>query len=228
MEKQQLLTLLKEIREKSPKRKFTQNFDLIFNLQGLDIKKPDQKVDFYLNLPHNRGKKVRACGFVDAQLAAQSKQVFDTTIPKDEFSKWANKKKEQKKLADDHDYFIAQVDLMSQVAATFGKTLGPKGKMPSPKAGGVVPATAQLAPLVARLQTLARVQTKNDLSVKLPIGLDTLKDEDIADNILAVYNTLLTKLPQEKNNLKNVMLKLTMGQPYKIEDLKKKEEQKKK
>ncbi len=227
MEKEQVIHILKELREKTPKRKFTQSVDLVFNLQGLDLKKPEQKVDFYLNLPHQRGKKTVSCALVDAQLATQAKAVFDQTITKEEFPKWNNKKKEQKKLADECDYFVAQADLMTQVAATFGKVLGPKGKMPSPKAGCVIPASAQLQPLITRLSTLVRVQTKNDLSVKVQIGMETMKDDELADNVLAVYNTLLTKLPQEKNNLKNVLIKLTMGPIFKIDSTSKKAEEKK-
>lgn len=228
MEKTQLLHVLKEVREKSPKRKFSQTVDLIFNLQGLDLKKPEQKVDFYINLPHNRGKKTRACALFDVTLANQAKGLFDQVISKEEFPKWAGKKKEQKKLAESCDYFVAQVDLMSQIAQTFGKVLGPKGKMPNPKAGCVVPGTAQLQPLITRLATLVRIQTKNDLSVKVPVGMDNMKDEDLADNVLAVYNTLLTKLPQEKNNVKNVLVKFTMGPVFVVDTASKKAEEKKK
>ncbi len=227
MEKEQILHVLSELREKSPKRTFTQSFDLIFNLQGLDLKKPEQKVDFYLNLPHKRGKKITSCAFVDATLEKTARGVFDRLIIKEEFSKWNGKKKEQKKLAEQCTFFVAQTDLMTQVAATFGKVLGPKGKMPNPKAGCVISTTTPLQPLITRLSTLVRVQTKNDLSVKVLIGIETLKDEELADNILAVYNTLLSKLPQEKNNIKNTLLKLTMGPAFKLDTSTKKTEEKK-
>ena len=94
MEKEQVIHILKELREKSPKKKFTQTFDLIFNLQGLDLKKPEQKVDFYLNLPHQRGKKITICAFVDAPLLTQAKTVFDKVISKEELPKWSKNKKE--------------------------------------------------------------------------------------------------------------------------------------
>lgn len=217
MEKTQLLHVLKEIREKSPKRQFSQTVDLIFNLQGLDLKKPDQKVDFYINLPHNRGKKTRACALLDVTLANQAKGLFDQVISKEEFPKWAGKKKEQKKLAESCDYFVAQVDLMSQIAQTFGKVLGPKGKMPNPKAGCVFPTTIpNLQPIKDKLVNLARLQTKGELSIKVSVGMDTMSDTDITDNILAIYQTLLTKLPQEENNVKNVGVKFTMGPLFKI------------
>jgi ribosomal protein L1 len=45
-----------------------------------------------------------------------------------------------------------------------------------------------------------------------------MKDEDIAENILSFYNTILSLLPQEKNNIKNIFLKLTMSKPLLIGD----------
>lgn len=217
MEKQEVLKTLKELREKSPKRKFQQSVDIIINLQNLDLKKPEHKVDLYLQLPHFSGKKSKICAFVDAQLAQKAKGAFDTVILKEEFAKWQNNKKEQKKLATSHDFFVSQVEIMAQVAAIFGKVLGARGKMPNPKAGCVVPGNIpSVEHLANKLQTTVRLQTKNELSVKASVGIESMKDEDLADNILSVYNTLLSKLPQEKNNIRYMALKLTMSQMVRI------------
>ncbi len=216
MERQDIIHALKNVREKSPKRKFSQTIDFIVNLQGLDLKKPEHKVDLAVPLPHERAKKLRLCGFVDSQLAAQAKTMFATVVTKDEFPKWASDKRAQKKLADTHDLFISQVEVMAQVAATFGKVLGPRGKMPNPRAGAVIPGAAQLAPLMKRWENMVKVQTKNELVIKVPVGDEKMNDEQIADNVLAVYNTLLSKLPQEKNNVRNTLLKFTMGPIFKI------------
>ena len=97
MEKQEVLKSIKELREKSPKKNFSQSVDLVINLQNLDLKKPEHKVDLYLQLPHPRGKKLKLCAFVDAQLAQKAKGVFDNVVTKDEFAKWINNKKEQNK-----------------------------------------------------------------------------------------------------------------------------------
>ncbi len=217
MEKQQVLNTIKELREKSSKKKFSQSVDLLINLQNLDLKKPEHKVDLYLQLPHSRGKKLKIGAFVDSQLAQKARSVFDTVITKEDFPKWNGNKKEQKKLAGSHDYFVSQVEIMAQVAAAFGKVLGARGKMPNPKAGCVVPGSIpSLEPLAAKLQNTVRLQTKNETSVKASIGIESMKDDDLAENILAVYNTLLSKLPQEKNNIKYVAIKLTMGPMIKI------------
>ena len=217
MEKQEVLKSIKELREKSPKKNFSQSVDLVINLQNLDLKKPEHKVDLYLQLPPPTSKKLKLCAFVDAQLAQKAKGVFDNVVTKDEFAKWINNKKEQKKLANSNDFFVAQVEIMAQVAVTFGKVLGARGKMPNPKAGCVVPGSiSNLEPIANKLQNTVKLQTKNETSVKTSIGIESMKDEDLADNVLAVYNTLLSKLPQEKNNIKYTAIKFTMGPIIKI------------
>lgn len=222
MNKEEVLKAIKELREKSPKRKFSQSVDLVVNLQNLDLKKPEHKVDLYIQLPHSKGKKLRLCAFVDAQLESKAKGLFDTVIVKNDFPKWLNNKKEQKKLASSHDFFVAQVELMTQIAQTFGKVLGSRGKMPNPKAGCVVPgAIPTLEPVVKKLQNMVRLQTKNELCIKASIGTEKMKDEELADNFLAAYNALLSALPQEKNNIKYAALKLTMGPLFKMGEKKK-------
>lgn len=216
MEKQEVLNTLKELREKSPKKAFAQSVDILMNLKEMDLKKQDHKIDLYIQLPHNKGKKIRLCAFVDEQLAKQAKTLCETVILKADFDKWKRDLKSQKKLAETHDFFIAQAEVMVPVAAAFGKTLGARGKMPSPKAGCVVPGTVNLEPLVNKLQNTVRLQTKNELSIKATIGSEKMDDSQLADNALAVYNQVLPKLPQEKNNLRYVALKLTMGPLFKV------------
>ena len=167
-------------------------------------------------MPHGLGKKVKICGFVK-QLKDKSKEAFDETIVLDDFVKYAKDKKAIKKLANKYDYFVAQADLMAKVASTFGRVLGPKGKMPNPKSGCVVPAVIpSLKPLAEKLQNTVKLQTRNELAVKVGIGKESMKDEDIEANIEIVYNTVLKIMPHEKNNVRQVILKLTMGKPYVI------------
>ncbi len=216
MDKQLVLKALKDLRASEHKTTFSQSIDMQIRLKEINIKKQDQKIDLFLVLPHSLGRKKKIIAFVDAQLGAQAKGAVDTVVLKEDFPKYAKDKKAQKKLASAHDYTIAQLELMSTFAATFGKAFGSKGKMPSPKAGCVVPGTAQLASLIQKLQNTVKLQTKNDDVIRTVVGTDKMSDEELADNILAIYNTLLTKLPQEKNNIKDVILKFTMGPVYYI------------
>ena len=91
MEEKEILNALKELREKSPSKKFVQSVDLHINLKYLDLKKPEHKIDLFMQLPKGRGRKLKLGAFVDQQLLAQAKKLFDTVIIKDDFSKWNNK-----------------------------------------------------------------------------------------------------------------------------------------
>src|SRR3989344_5984511 len=112
MEKKDVLNTLKLMREKSEKKKFSQSVDLLIKLQQYDLKK-NEKLDLYLTLPHPRPKKMKLAAFVDGQLAEQARKYFDVVITKTDFPKWLNNKKDQKKLASEHDFFVSQVELMS-------------------------------------------------------------------------------------------------------------------
>jgi large subunit ribosomal protein L1 len=230
MEKKEFIDAIKKLRESSVKRNFNQSIDLIINLKAIDLKKPEQKVDLFLVLPHTKGKEVKVCALVGNELATQAKGVFDKVILNDDFSKY-NEKKILKKLASEYDFFIAQANLMAPIATTFGKTLGPRGKMPNPKAGCVVPGTAQLAPVKEKLQRTVHIQTKNETILKTGIGTEAMKDEDIAENAYFIYNAVVQALPQEKANLKSIILKTTMGVPILMTDngpiIKEKKEKKK-
>jgi large subunit ribosomal protein L1 len=214
MEKKEIIDTIKKVRKISKKRNFNQSFDLIINIKGLDLKKNENKIDDYVELHNSKGKKVRVCAFVGSELESEAKKVCDKTIREDEFKKLD--KKEVKKLCSEYDYFIAQANIMPKVAASFGKILGPKGKMPDPKAGCVVPPKANLKPLYDKLQKLVKLTTKKGPSVKAMVGSEDMKDEDVADNVHLAYTHFMHMLPQRENNIKNVIIKLTMSKPLKI------------
>ena len=215
MDKTKIKTALEEVKKNSKKRKFNQSYDLVIALQNLDLKKTDQQVDFYTLLHFTRGKKIKICAFVGPELKDEATKVCDTTLVVGDFPKYADKKL-AKKLAEEHDYFIAQANIMGKVAGTFGKVLGPRGKMPNPKAGCVVPPKAQLKPLYDKLQKTIRISAKTALMMQCAIGAEDMNDEEVIDNILTAYNQLIHHLPNHENNVKAVFLKLTMGKPVKV------------
>lgn len=216
MDKNEILVDIKQLREIAVKRNFEQTFDLIVSLKNLNLKKPENNVNTFYALPHSKGKKAKVCAFVSNELITKAKASCDLAILASDFGKYD--KKAAKKLAAQYDFFIAQGNLMAQIATVFGKVLGPRGKMPNPKAGCVVQATDDLKPVVERLHKTVRIQTKNELAIKVPVGVLSMKDEDVAENILHVYNTLLQELPQEKNNIRRVLLKLTMSKPISLRE----------
>jgi len=214
MNDQEVIAAIKKIRESTSKKKFSQTVDLIVNLKQLDLKKTDQQVNAFLVLPHTRGKKLKICALVDKELFNSAKESYDRVIMRDEFSKFD--KKSMRKLANEFDFFVAQANVMPDIAKYMGKVLGTKGKMPNPKADCVVPPTANVKELYDKLQKTIRLQTKNELAIKCPVGSESMPDNDLKDNVMAVYNSLLRVLPKEKHNIKKALLKLTMGPPVLI------------
>jgi large subunit ribosomal protein L1 len=202
---EQLKKALTELRT-AKERKFDQTVDLIVNLQKFDVKKSN--VNLFVSVPHKiKDKKI--AGFLEV------KNDNIATITPDEFKKYTDKAK-LKGLVNSYDFFIAQASLMPSVATSFGRALGPTGKMPSPQLGILMNADEKtLRELKNKINTSVKIKIK-EASVKIPIGKQSMKDEDIIENIMAIYNTLLKTLPRNKENIKNIELKFTMTKPSKI------------
>src|SRR3989338_4334941 len=173
MEKQELQSALQKAKDISEKRNFRQSFDIIINLKGLDLKKQEHQIDLFITLPHPRGKKAKVCAFVGAELMEQAKSVCDFAVPSDNFEKY-KEKKEIKKLANSYDFFIAQANIMPKVATAFGRVFGPRGKMPNPKSGGVVPPNANIRPLYEKLQRTIRATAKTAPLIQCAIGTEEM------------------------------------------------------
>jgi len=215
MDKEQIQAAVSKAKDTSEKRNFRQSFDLIINLKGLDLKKQEHQIDAFITLPHARGKKVRVCALVGAELESQAKGIFDSVILSDNFEKY-KEKKDVRKVANSFDFFVAQANMMPKVATTFGRVFGPRGKMPNPKSGAIVPPNANLKPLYEKLQRTIRANAKTAPSIQCPIGTEEMDINDVTENALTVYNSIIHILPNEKHNIRDVYVKLTMGRPVKV------------
>ena len=203
--KQDLQKALVELR-KGKERKFDQTLDLIINLQRFDPRK--NSINLVIPVPFKiKDKKI--CAFLETE----NKNV--TTITQVSFKKYSDKNK-LKKLVKKFDFFIAEAKLMPLVATTFGKVLGPAGKMPSPQLGIMMKVDDKtIADLKNKINNSVKIRVK-EASIKLPIGKQSMKDEELIENILAVYNAIVKELPRDKENIKNIEIKFTMTKPQKI------------
>ena len=189
--KKDLEKALVELR-KGEERKFNQTADLIINLQKFDQKK--NQVNLFVNVPFKiKDKKI--CAFLEV------KNENVETITPEQFKRYSDKK-ELKNLVKRFDFFIAQASVMPRVATTFGKVLGPAGKMPSPQLGIVMDANAkEIEEIKKKVENSVKIRIKEP-SIKLAIGKQSMKDSEIIENIFSVYNAVLKILPKEVENVK--------------------------
>lgn len=205
MEKQDIIKALKELREQE-KRNFEQGVDLIVNMKKIDIKKTP--INTFVHIPYKiRDRKV--CAFLNKKNANVS------TIIKDEFERYKDKRN-VKKLARQYEFFIASANLMPAVATTFGRVLGTVGKMPSPQLGVITSEDSEtINSILNKIGNNARIKAK-EASIKMLVGREGMKDEEIAENAIAIYNAIFSILPNKNDNIKSVLIKFTMSKPKKI------------
>jgi len=216
MDKNKCIKVLDKLRKDSKKRNFKQSVELIINLQDMDFKNPQHKINLFINLNKTIGKKRTVCAFVDMDLVSKAKKVFDKVIDVSEFTKYSENIRVAKKLAGKYDFFVSQANIMAKVASNFGRILGPRNKMPNPKVGCVINPKTDFDALYNKLQHTIAIRVERNPVVHLMVGKEDMKDDDIVDNIIIAYNTIVHSLPKEKNNMKNVLLKFTMSKPIKL------------
>ncbi len=202
----ELKEALAELR-KEKERKFVQTVDLIVNLKGLDFKKTN--ISTVVPVPH-KVKEKKVCAFLNA------KSEIVPTVTKAEFTKY-NDKKALKVLIKKYDSFIAHAPLMPAVATTFGKVLGPTGKMPSPQLGIMMHDTPEeIRNTLNKVDKSAKIRIREG-SVKIAVGKTDMSDEQISENVRSIYSGLVNALPTKKDNVKNVLVKFTMTKPVEVQ-----------
>jgi len=198
---------LKKLRTEAKERKFDQSVDLIINLRGLDVRK--ENISVVVNVPH-KIKDKNVCGFLT------KKSSLVSTITEPDFAKYKDKKA-LKNLVKKYDFFIAIAPLMPKVATTFGKVLGPAGKMPSPQLGLLTQESDEaVKEILDKISKAVKIRAK-EASIKLAVGKSSMEDEEIAANADAIYNAIVNVLPNKKENVRSVMVKFTMDKPEKVE-----------
>ena len=161
--------------------KFDQTVELIVSL-GIDAKQADQMIRGSLSLPHGVGKTKRVICFCPDHLAEQAKaagaikaggQALVQEIEKENFT--------------DFDVAISTPDMMRFVGR-LGKVLGPKGLMPSPKAGTV---TADVNTAI-REYAAGKVEFRNDAggNVHSVVGKQSFEKSKLVENINAMIGHL--------------------------------------
>lgn len=212
LDQKTIVNAVKEAKEGSGKRNFNQTVELILNLQEIDMKSPESRIQEIIELPYSLENPNRICVIASGELALKARKAdADYVIEKADLEGLAGKKRELRKIAGDYDIFIAEAPLMPLVGKILGPTLGPKGKMPVP-----VPPTADIAGLIKKHRKTVIVRMRNQPIIQCAVGKENMKEEELAENIQTVLRALEGKLKRGAKNIKVAYVKTSMGKPVKI------------
>ena len=211
MDRERVISKIKELRESSKERSFSQTVDLVANLQNLNLKLPDHRVETGVTLSTPlKPKNFKVCAVIDSSLK-EAEEIFDKVIYKEDLESMKGDIEKIRAVTHSNDRFVVMSSLMPLFAQVLGKYLGPLNKMPSPKLGMVITPGTDLNQLYDKMQKSVHIQVKKSPLVQVPVGGEKESDEVLADNILAVYEALVSSLPQEKQNVRNIGIKFTMS-----------------
>lgn len=192
------------------------NFDASVDLHirlGIDPRHADQQVRSTVRLPHGLGKEVSVLVFAAADAAkAATEAGADHVVSDDEGLKEIQDGKT------DFDVAIAVPEMMSKVGR-LGRVLGPRGLMPNPKAGTVVP--EEDLPRVIEETKAGRVEFRTDklANLHIPIGRVGFSADKLMDNLTAVMDEIRRARPASSKGtyIRKVILTSTMGPGIKID-----------
>ena len=199
------------VKETSPV-KFDATVEIHMRL-GVDPRHADQQVRDVVVLPHGLGKSVRVLVFAQGEGATAAREAGadivaddDETIAKIQGG-WT-----------EFDVAIATPDLMGKVGR-LGRVLGPRGLMPNPKAGTVVP--AQDIGRVIRESKAGRVEFRVDKTSNLhiPIGKVSFDEKRLFENMAALMEAVKKARPASAKGtyIKRLTLTSTMGPGIKVD-----------
>ncbi len=194
--------LLKQMK----RAKFDETVEVHMSL-GIDTTQNDQMVRGSVPLPHGIGKSVRVLIFCQGDNVNKAKEAGADYAGSDELIKniqggWL-----------DFDVALATQDMMGMVSR-LGKILGPRGLMPTPKAGTVVTAGGDVAAAVREFKA-GKVEYRADKGGNVHAGVGKLSfDEDkLAENITTFVEQIRSVKPAgvKGNYIKSVTLSATMS-----------------
>ena len=196
------ITLLKQLK----RAKFDETVEIHMAL-GIDTTQNDQMVRGSVPLPHGIGKAVRVIVFCQGDNVAKAQQAGADFAGGDDLIK---------KIQDgwlDFDVALATQDMMGKVSR-LGKTLGPRGLMPTPKAGTVITAGGDVAAAVREFKA-GKVEFRADKggNVHAGIGKLSFEDEKLAANASAFIDQIRAARPAgvKGNYIRSVTLSATMS-----------------
>ena len=202
-----------ELAVKTAKAKFDETVEIHVKL-GVDSRHADQQVRGAIVLPHGTGKVAKVLVFAKGAKAEEAQAAGADYVGEMEMVT-----KIQNENWFDFDVVVATPDMMG-VVGRLGKVLGPKGLMPSPKAGTV---TMDVAKAVAEIKS-GKIEYRLDKTniIHCPIGKVSFGAEKLTENFNALMGAVIKAKPSAAKGqyLKSVVVGSTMGPGIKINSAK--------
>ena len=195
------------------KAKFDETIEVHVRL-GVDSRHADQQVRGAVVLPNGTGKKVKTLVFTKGDNVQKALDAGADYVGGAEYAE-----KIQKENWFDFDVVIASPDMMS-VIGRLGKVLGPKGLMPSPKAGTVTPDVAKAVNEAKAGKIEYRLDKTN--IIHCPIGKASFGADKLKENFDALLGAIIKAKPAAAKGqyIKSCVIASTMGPGIKINQAK--------
>jgi large subunit ribosomal protein L1 len=190
--------------------KFDETIEIAFFL-GVDPRHADQMVRGTVSLPHGTGKAVRAIVFCqeaeqqEAAIAAGAAEAGAEELVAKVQGGWT-----------DFDVAVTTPDMMRHVGK-LGKILGPRGLMPSPKAGTVTPNVGEAVKAIMKGKIDYRVD--KNANIHVPVGKASFSVDQIEENATSVIESIIKARPSacKGTYLKSCAISSTMGPGFRLD-----------
>ncbi len=194
---------------KTATAKFDETVELHVKL-GVDSRHADQQVRGAIVLPHGTGKTARVLVFAKGDKADEARAAGADFVGDMDMVE-----KIQKENWFDFDVVVATPDMMG-VVGRLGKILGPKGLMPSPKAGTVTPNVTQAVNEIKAGKVEYRLDKTN--IIHCPIGKVSFGPEKLGDNLNALMGAIVKAKPAAAKGqyVRSCVAASTMGPGVKL------------
>ena len=202
-----------ELVVKNAKAKFDETVELHIKL-GVDSRHADQQVRGAVVLPHGTGKTKRVLVFCKPEREEEAKAAGADFVGGQELVQ-----KIQSENWFDYDVVVATPDMMG-VVGRLGRVLGPKGLMPSPKAGTVSPDIAKAVSEIKAGKVEYRLDKTN--IIHCPIGKVSFGTDKLVENYNALISAVIKAKPAAAKGqyIKSCVCASTMGPGVKMNAMK--------
>jgi large subunit ribosomal protein L1 len=212
---QKILEAVRKMRQNALPAKFKQSVELVVNVTGVDLSKPQNRFSEVVELPNDLGRKRRKILVVasgNLALEAGRTEGVSRVIEREELEALVGRKKDAKKIAKEYDFVLVEPSLMGLAARALGAALGSRGKTPIP-----IPPGTDIKVFVKRYLNSVQITLRKTPQVACLVGVEEEKDEKIAENVETVLNRIVDKLEKRQRNISSIYLKTTRGKPVRVE-----------